>query len=84
MTTLKTANDMKFNKGDFILQHKNTAFTEIYQTDKILGQGTTQKFIRYNDAKEARPPLDSVLREILIIKHHFCYRRIRKSHEVHT
>jgi hypothetical protein len=39
MTTLKTANDMKFNKGDFILQHKNTAFTEIYETDKILGQG---------------------------------------------
>ena len=38
--TLKQMKDVKFNKGDFILQHKNTAFTEIYQTDKILGQGT--------------------------------------------
>jgi hypothetical protein len=31
--------DVKIDKSDFILQHKNTKFTEIYVVNGLLGEG---------------------------------------------
>jgi len=31
--------DVKIDKSDFILQHKNTKFTEIYVVNGVLGEG---------------------------------------------
>lgn len=79
-TTLKTANEMRFNKSDFILQHKNTAFTEIYQTDKILGQGKYKK-----DLTQCRV-LDAHHLNYAYIKlnNHTSCRWIWQGNEVHT
>jgi hypothetical protein len=31
--------DVKIDKSDFILQHKNTKFTEVYVVNGLLGEG---------------------------------------------
>jgi hypothetical protein len=35
--------DVKIDKSDFILQHKNTKFTEIYVVNGVLGEGKEVK-----------------------------------------
>jgi len=37
VTTASQLKDVRIDKSDFILQHKNTAFTEVYAADMILG-----------------------------------------------
>ncbi len=43
-TVAKNVQDVKIDKSDFILQHKNTKFTEVYTVDKILGEGMNKFF----------------------------------------
>jgi|LauGreDrversion4_2_1035121.scaffolds.fasta_scaffold197073_2 hypothetical protein len=38
-TIAKSVQEVKIDKSDFILQHKNTKFTEIYTVDRVLGEG---------------------------------------------
>ena len=38
-TMAKSVQEVKIDKSDFILQHKNTKFTEIYTVDRVLGEG---------------------------------------------
>lgn len=41
---------MRIDKSDFVMQHKNTGFNELYKAepDKILGQGKSEfYYLRY-------------------------------------
>ncbi len=38
-TVAQNVKDVKIDKSDFILQHKNTKFTEIYVVNGLLGEG---------------------------------------------
>ena len=38
-TVASNVQEVKIDKSDFILQHKNTKFTEVYAVDKLLGEG---------------------------------------------
>lgn len=39
LTTLKDIQDMHIDKSDFVMQHKNTIFTDLYRADQntVLG-----------------------------------------------
>lgn len=46
--TLQQLKDMHIDKSDFVLQHKNVSFSEVYeaQSDNILGQGGFGKVLK--------------------------------------
>jgi hypothetical protein len=46
--TLKQLQDIKIDRSDFVLQHKNTKFNEIYNVKEndVLGQGGFGKVLK--------------------------------------